>query len=168
MITDRLDQATYGLSALQVLITALQTSLATQPIIVERDAAVLPASTNTAYFTVTGRVLITEIIGEVTIIFDGTVNSIKLINTTDVGADVDMCTALVVTSDAVGTRYNITGDPTDALVETVSGCSIAQAQAMIVPAGTIDLHTTATDTTGSTKWTVHYIKLDSNSSIVVA
>jgi len=154
--------------SLEAIRDRIDTLLATQPMIVERTAAVLPASTNTAYFTVTGRVLITEIIGEVTIIFDGTVNSIKLINTTDVGADVDMCTALVVTSDAVGTRYNITGDPTDALVETVSGCSIAQAQAMIVPAGTIDLHTTATDTTGSTKWTVHYIKLDSNSSIVVA
>ena len=189
LVTDRLDQATYGLSALQVLIAALQTDLdngtdglgalkalidtlttnsETQPQIVERTTAVLPASTNTAYFTVSGRVLITEIIGEVTIIFDGTVNSIKLINTTDVGADVDMCTALVVTSDAVGTRYNITGDPTDALVETTSGCSIAQAQAMIVPAGTIDLHTTATDATGSTKWTIHYIALDSGSSVVVA
>jgi len=189
LVTDRLDQATYGLSALQVLIAALQTDLdngtdglgalkalidtlttnsETQPQIVERTTAVLPASTNTAYFTVSGRVLITEIIGEVTIIFDGTVNSIKLINTTDVGADVDMCTALVVTSDAVGTRYNITGDPTDALVETTSGCSIAQAQAMIVPAGTIDLHTTATDTTGSTKWTIHYIPLDSGSTVVIA
>ena len=245
LVTDRLDQATYGLSALQVLIAALQTDLdngtdglgalkslidglnnistaqvntevdsalntiipasptagsindslskaaggntfdkstdsleairdridtlqETQPKIVERATAVLPASTNTAYFTVSGRVLITEIIGEVTIIFDGTANSIKLINTTTVGADVDMCTALVVTSDAVGTRYNLTGDPTDAMVETTSGPSIAQAQAMIVPDGTIDLHTTATDTTGSTKWTIHYIPLDSGSTIVVA
>jgi len=139
-----------------------------RPLRVSRSTAVLPASTQTAYFTVSGRVIITQIVGEVTIIFDGTVNSIKLINTTTVGADVDMCTALVATSDAVGTRYNITGDPTDAMVETVSGCSVSQAEALMVADGTIDLHTTATDTTGSTKWTVHYIALDEGSTVVVA
>ena len=140
----------------------------TQPKIVERTSAILPASTQTAYFTVTGRVLITQIVGEVTVVFDGTANSLKLIANPTVGADVDLCTATVVTTDAKGTIYNVTGTLGDALVATTSGAVIAQASAILVTAGTIDLDATATDTTGSTKWTVHYIPLDTNSRVVIA
>ena len=139
-----------------------------KPTAVERTAAVLPASTKTAYFTVTGRVLVTQIVGEVTTIFDGTVNSIKLITNPTALADVDLCTALVVTSDAAGTMYTITGTLTDAMIATTSGAVTAQASAVIVAEGTIDLHTTATDTSGATKWTVHYIALDAGSSVAVA
>jgi len=150
------------------LLAALDTINATTPKIVERTAAVLPASTQTAYFTVTGRVLITQIVGEVTTVFDGTANNIKLISNPTVGADVDMCTALSVTSDAVGTRYNITGTPADAMVAATSGVAISQASAIIVPAGTIDLDADATDTTGATKWSLHYIALDDSSTVVTA
>jgi len=141
-------------------------AIETQPIIVSRATAVLPASTQTPYFTVSGRVLITQIVGEVTVVFDGTANDIKLIANPTVGADVDLCTALTVTSDAKGSIYNITGTLTDALVVATSGAVTSQANAVLVTAGTIDLHTTATDTTGSTKWTVHYIPLDTNSTVV--
>ena len=141
---------------------------ATQPKIVERSAAVIPATTATAYFTITGRVLITQIVGEVTTVMDGTVNSLKLIANPTVGADVDLCTATVITSDAEGTIYNITGTVSDALVSTTSGAVISQASAVVVTAGTIDLDATATDTSGATKWTVHYIAIDSGSKVVVA
>ena len=140
----------------------------TSPKIVERVSAILPASTETPYFTITGRVLITQIVGEVTVVFDGTANSIKLISNPTVGADVDLCTALVITADAEGTIYTITGTLGDAMVATTSGAVIAQASAILVTAGTIDLDTTATDATGSSKWTVHYIPLDSGSKIVTA
>ena len=141
-------------------------ALDTTPMIVERATAVLPASTQTPYFTVSGRVLITQIVGEVTVVFDGTANDIKLIANPTVGADVDLCVALTVTGDAEGSIYNITGTLTDALVVATSGAVISQASAVLVTAGTIDLHTTATDTTGSTKWTVHYIPLDEGSTVV--
>jgi len=140
----------------------------TQPRIVERSSAVLPASTETPYFTVVGRVLITQLVGEVTVIFDGTVNSIKLIANPTVGDDVDLCTALVVTDDVVGTFYNITGTITDAMLVATSGALTSQADAILVADGTIDLDATATDTTGSTKWVLHYIPLDPDSSVVVA
>jgi len=135
---------------------------------VERTTAILPATTATPYFTVTGKVLITQIVGEVTVVFDGTANDIKLISNPTVGADVDLCAALTVTSDAVGTFYNVTGTLADAIVATTSGAAISQANSIIVTAGTIDLDATATDTTGSTKWTIHYIPLDIGSSIVTA
>jgi len=140
----------------------------TAAIIVERAAAILPASTQTAYFTVTGRVLITQIVGEVTTVFDGTVNSIKLISNPTVGADVDICAALVVTSDVLGTIYNIDGTFANTMYENTSGAAEAQPNPFIVAAGTIDLDATATDTTGATKWTIHYIPLDSGSTIVTA
>jgi len=140
----------------------------TQPKIVERSAAVIPATTQTPYFTIIGRVLITQIVGEVTTVMDGTVNSLKLIVNPTVGADVNLCTATVITSDALGTVYNITGTLADAFVATTSGAVISQASAVLVTAGTIDLDATATDTTGATKWTVHYIPIDAGSKVVVA
>ena len=136
--------------------------------IVERAAAILPASTQTAYFTVTGRVLITQIVGEVTVVFDGTANNIKLISNPTVGADVDMCAALAVTSDVLGTVYTITGTLANAMVATTSGAVTEQATGILVTAGSIDLDADATDTTGSSKWTVHYIPLDAASSVVAA
>jgi len=141
-------------------------AIETQPIIVSRATAILPASTQTPYFTVSGRVLITQIVGEVTVVFDGTANDMKLVANPTVGADVDLCTALTVTSDAKGSIYTITGTLTDALVVATSGAVTSQANAVLVADGTIDLHTTATDTTGSTKWTVHYIPLDKGSTVV--
>ena len=140
----------------------------TAAIIVERAAAILPASTQTAYFTVTGRVLITQIVGEVTTDFDGTINSIKLIYNPTVGADVDICAALSVSLDAKGTISTIDGTVSNAMSENTSGAAEAQPNPFIVAAGTIDLDATATDTTGATKWTIHYIPLDSGSTVVTA
>jgi hypothetical protein len=139
-----------------------------EQLIVERAGAILPATTQTPYFTVTGRVIVTQIIGEVTVVFDGTANSMKLISNPTVGSDVDLCAAVVATSDAVGTLYNITGTLANAMIATTSGAVQAQPNGILVTAGTIDLHTTATDTTGSTKWTVHYIPVDEGSKIVTA
>jgi len=149
------------------LLTIMTVGLAAATTIVERGAAVLPASTQTPYFTVTGRVIITQLVGEVTTIFDGTVNSIKLIITPTVGAPVDLCAALVVTSDAAGTMYNL-GGIGDPLVESTSGGMDGQPGTIIVADGTIDLDATATDATGSTKWTIHYIPLDEMSMIEAA
>lgn len=137
----------------------------TRPRIVEKSTVIIPDTTQTAYFTVTGRVLITQIIGEVTTEISATETSIKLVSNPTVGADVNLCAATAITSDVVGTVYNITGTLADALVVTTSGAVIAQANTIFVAAGTIDLHSTATQT-GYAKWTLHYIPLDSGSSVV--
>ena len=135
---------------------------------ITRAAAVLPATTQTPYFTVVGKVRILQIVGEITTVFDGTANDIKLVANPTVGADVDMCVALTVTSDTLGTIYTITGTLGDALIATPSGAVPEQATGVIVAAGSIDLDATATDTTGATKWTVQYVSLDPGSSVVAA
>ena len=53
------------------------------------------------------------------------------------------------------------------MVATTSGAAASQAAAVLVTAGTIDLSASASKT-GQTKWTVHYIPLDNNSTVVTA
>jgi len=151
-------------------LSSLSSSVSGQmvPSRVVRTPSVLPASTQTPYFTVTGKVLITQIVGEVTTVFDGTVNSLKLIANPTVGADVDLCTALVVTSDAAGTMYSLTGTFANAMIASTSGAFEAQANPIVVAAGSIDLDATATDATGATKWTLLYIPLESGAGITAA
>jgi len=147
------------------LTTALATLNATAKRIVSRTTATLPATTQTPYFTVTGRVLVTQIVGEVTTIIQDQECSIDLWSNPTVGADVALCTATEIKTDAVGTLYTITGTLTDALIATTSGAVTSQANAILVTDGSIDLKTSATNT-GATKWTIHYVPLDSGSTIV--
>ena len=139
----------------------------TSPIIVERPSAIIPDTTQTPHFTITGRVIVTQIVGEVTVIVDSTATDIKLIANPTVGADVDLCAAVTITDDAVGTLYTITGTLADAMIATTSGAVGVQVGGILVTAGTIDLDSTATQT-GYTKWTLHYIPLDKNSKVIIA
>jgi len=138
-----------------------------EPRIVERASALLPQTAQTPYFTVSGRVLVTQIVGEVTVIIAGAANSAKLIANPTVGADADLCAAVAITDDAVGTMYVLTGTMVDAMIAATSGAAQAQHGALLVAAGTIDLDCTANNT-GETKWTLHYIPLDPGSRVVAA
>tara|TARA_Y100000034_G_C6905929_1_gene420363 strand:- start:371 stop:814 length:444 start_codon:yes stop_codon:yes gene_type:complete len=135
--------------------------------IVMRDTAALPQTAQAALFTVTGRVIVTQIVGEVTTVIETKANATKLVANPTVGADVDLCATDDITADAVGTLYSITGTLANAMVATTSGAFVAQAAPTVVADGTIDLNCAASNT-GSVKWTVHYIPLDNGSSVVVA
>jgi hypothetical protein len=134
---------------------------------VARAAASLPQTTQTPYFTVTGRCMVLKIIGEVTTVVQAQANSIKLISNPTVGADVDMCAALDINADAVGTLYTVTGTLSDAMVATTSGAVQSQLTGIDVAAGTIDLDATASST-GATKWVVHYVPIDDGATITTA
>jgi len=156
----------YALTSTE-LTTALTNLNATVPRIVSRTTATLPATTQTPYFTVTGRVLVTQIVGEVTTEVQAQACNMDLWSNPTVGADVALCAVVDINGDAVGTLYAITGTVTDAMISATSGAFTAQASALVVTAGTIDLKTSATNT-GATKWTLHYIPLDSGSTVVAA
>lgn len=168
LATDRLDNGTYGLDALKTLINAIQS---TQPVIVERSATTLPQGVpgQTAYFTVSGRILLLNIVLETTVQIEGVAVSIKLVANPSLGgaADVDLCAAVVVNADIVGTMYNITGTLADAMIATTSGAMISQANAIVLADGTIDLHTDI-NATGEIKVTAHYVALDAGSTLVTA
>jgi len=140
----------------------------TQPKIVERSATTLPQTAQTAYFTVTGRVLITQIVGEVITANIGGVETLaELISNPTTLADANICAQLDINGDLIGTFYTLSGTLADAMIATTSGAVAAQSAPILVSAGTIDLKTSSS-TTGQTKWTVHYIPLDSGSSVAEA
>jgi hypothetical protein len=134
---------------------------------VARATAALPATTAGALFTVTGKVKLIDIVGEVTTVIQTQANDTKLIANPTVGADVDLCAALDITAGAVGTMYNITGTLASAMVATASGAFVAQAAPVIVAAGTIDLDCAATNT-GEVKWVVNYEPIDPGAKIIAA
>ena len=132
-----------------------------------RASATLPATAATPYFTVTGRVKIHDIIGEVTTIVQTQACNAKLIANPTVGANVDMCAVLDITAAAVGANFTITGTLANAMVKTTSGCGVAQAAPLLVTAGTIDLSTAATNT-GATKWLVRWEPIDPGAMVIAA
>lgn len=144
---------------------------------VSKAAFTLPASTSTEIFTVAGgRVLITSLVGEVTTVLGGTATSLNVtLDPTGANAVADLAAATVVTSDAVGTLYSVTGAPLDLLSAAAVGntqlpnyvASVLVGRGFVVPAGSILLKTSATNT-GATKWDLTYIPYDDGASVVAA
>lgn len=132
-----------------------------------RASSSLPATTATPYFTVTGKVKILNIIGEVTTVFQAQANAVKLIANPTVGADVDLCTTVEGNAAAVGSLFTITGTLANAMIKTVSGAVPSQASPVIVTAGSIDFSAAATST-GATKWTVIYEPIDAGAMVIAA
>lgn len=135
--------------------------------VTNRAPATLPATAGTAYFTVTGKVKIYNIIGEVTTAVQAQANAIKLIATPTVGAAVDLCATVESNAAALGSLFTITGTLANAMIKTVSGAVPSQASPVIVTAGTIDLSTAATNT-GATKWTVVWEPLEPGAAVFAA
>lgn len=132
-----------------------------------RATAALPATTQSAIFTVTGRVQLVDIIGEVTTVIQTQADNLKLVSNPTVGADVDICAVKDVTAAAVGTQLSITGTFATAMVQTASGAFVRQAASTIIAAGTLDLSASATNT-GSVKWTARYIPVDPGARMIAA
>jgi hypothetical protein len=133
----------------------------------ERATAALPQTATGALFTVTGNIIIVDIVGEVTTVIETQANATKLTANPTVGADVDLCATLDITAKAAGSTMNITGTLANAMVNVAGGAAIAQAGRVIVHAGTIDLICAASNT-GAIKWTLHWIPVDKTSNVVAA
>lgn len=124
-----------------------------------RATAALPQTDAEALFTVTGRIELVSIIGEVTTVIQTQANNTKLVANPTVWADVDLCAVNDISADAVWTIYSITWTLADAMVATTSGAGVYQAASLIVAAGTIDLNCAASNT-WSVKWMVQYRPID--------
>ena len=135
---------------------------------VERDAASLPQTTDDALFTISGgRVLITQIVGEVTTVIQTQANNTKIkYNPTGAGADTDLCAVLNISADAVGTYYGITGTVGDAMIDGIRMVK-GQVAPLVLEEGDIELDCAASNT-GAIKWTIWYIPLDNGAAIEAA
>lgn len=138
---------------------------------VERATAALPQTAAAAIFTIsTGRVLITSIVGEVTTVIQTQADNTKLtFDPTDAGATQDLCAVLDITADAVGTMYSITGTPGTALQDALNFVppNKALANPILLKPGQILLDCAASNT-GSVKWTITYIPVDTGATVVAA
>lgn len=138
---------------------------------VSKATAALPATTTAALFTITGgRVLVTNIIGEVTTVIQTQADATKLqFDPTDAGATQDLCATTDITADAVGTMYSITGTPAGVLQDALNFLSADKvlARGIVLKPGSILLNCAATNT-GSVKWDLTYVPLDTGASVAAA
>jgi hypothetical protein len=135
---------------------------------VDRATASLPATTQSAIFTVTGgRVLVTSLVGEVTTAIQNQACNLKITANPTTGTDVDIAANLNVQADEAGCLYGITGLFSDALVGANAGATVAPRNPVVLPVGTLDLVTSATNT-GSVKWSITYVPLDNGASVAAA
>lgn len=135
---------------------------------VSKTAATLPASTSQALFTITGgRIVVVGIFGEVTVAVQAQACNTKLISTPTTGTAVDMCAVVDITGKELGALMGITGLPSDAMVVTNAGLCPWPYRQQVLPIGTINLNTAATNT-GATKWDLFYLPLDTGAVAVSA
>lgn len=132
-----------------------------------RQTATLPQTTTTPIFTVTGRVLIREIIGQVTTVVQAQADATKLTAVPTVGSATDICATGDINAAAVGTQLFITGTLATALQISAGGAQALQATGVVVQAGTINLNCAASNT-GAVKWLVDYEAIDPGAMIIAA
>lgn len=133
---------------------------------VDRDTANLLNGVD--LFTIAGgRVLVTQIVGEVTTVMETKTINLKLTANPTTGTSTDMCANLDMTAAEAGTLLTISGTEADALRKGSSGSVVAQNNPVVVAIGAIEATVGATHT-GSIKWSLWYIPLDDGASVVAA
>ncbi len=134
----------------------------------ERGTAVLTGGTNDLFTISGGRILVTQILGELTIVMQALASSIRLIANPTTGTTRNMCANLLVNAYAEGDLLGITGVNTDAMLPPASsGVLEGQTFGVIVQEGVISLVDDLANT-GSIKWTLKWIPLDTGAAVVAA
>lgn len=147
---------------------------------VDDAAAALVQNDSVNLFTVSGGlVLVRALIGEVTTVIGANAISVNYRFTKTGGSAVAISGPTVVTSDAVGTLYGITGVAVDLLsAQKVGGTEIPlttylnlfpSSQGIVLPAGTLSILSTNADPDGGAlKHSLWYIPLDDGASVAAA
>lgn len=137
---------------------------------VEEPAAVLPATAIAHLFTVAGgRVIVTGLIGQCTVVNSATATTVSVGVTPTVGtaSAVSLASAVAITSKEVGTLVSLGATAGAALIVGGNAGAVGVVQGntgYVVQPGTVDITTSATNT-GAWKWTLFYIPLDDGASV---
>lgn len=132
--------------------------------LVVRPAQVLPATTTTTYFNITGQVLITSIIGVVTTTTTATATTLTINAVNTAGAPtlaIGTATSIASLNAGVVLALPTVGGAISTLTYGI------QNNEFVLGAGSIQMVTSATNT-GATKWYVNYVSLDSGASVTAA
>jgi len=137
---------------------------------VDRATSTLPATGDLSIFTVSGgRIILTSLLGEVTVAIQAQANAIKVKSVPTTGTAKDLSATLDINAFEVGALISLDGT---ALSTTLSGTNAGGALALrgvgiFVPIGAIKYNTAATNT-GSIKWSMTYIPYDDLATVVAA
>lgn len=136
---------------------------------VEEPAAVLPATATGHIFLVSGgRVVVTSLVGQVTTVCSATATTVSVGTTPTVGTanTTGLATATAITSLEVGSLVSIPLTKGALQVGSNGGAAvqIMGDGGLVVPAGNIDIVTSATNT-GAFKWTLTYYPYDDGASV---
>lgn len=134
---------------------------------VARAAAALPATATEPIFTIAGgEVLVTMIYGKVgTVIQTQACNTKLQSNPTATGSSVDICANLDITAKTADSLFNVVGVLATALGNGMA--VVGPTNPLILPTGTIDLVTAATNT-GTVAWFCYYIPLIEGATVTAA
>lgn len=136
---------------------------------VTRAAALLPATTQGAIFTVAGgKVLVTSLVGEVVQAMPATTNTLKITGNPTSGTDVDWTSATSTASKEAGSIISLPVTAGGALAVANAGGGNAVGPFFVAQIGTIDLVTSGTAATGTVKWSLTYIPIDTGASVSAA
>jgi len=114
-----------------------------------------------------GRVLVRQILGEVTTLMETKTINFKLTSDPDTGTTTDLCGNLDLTAAEVGSLLTISGVVATAMQIGKSGSVIGQLFPIPVAAGAIKAVVGATHT-GSIKWDIWYVPLDEGAYVEAA
>ena len=134
----------------------------------ERATAVITAATVNLFTVSGGRIVVTQILGEITTVIQALATNIRLQANPTIGTTRQMCVDRNIAAYAQGDLLGITGVNTDQMIPPASsGVLEAQTFGVIVQEGTIDLISDAAPT-GSVMWTLKWVPIDTGAAVVAA
>lgn len=134
----------------------------------DRAAALLPQTTNTPYFTVSGgRVIVNMLLGQVTVVLVAGTNNAKWIAVPTTGSNVDLCATVDTASLEVGGKLVVPGVAATAMTKANAGAIIAASNSIIVDPGTLNFSCDASKA-GQIKWSIFWTPFDDGAFIVTA
>lgn len=134
----------------------------------ERATAVITAATVNIFTITGGRIIVTQILGEITTVIQNIPVNVRLQANPTTGTIRNICANLNIQAYAAGDLLGITGINIDPMIPPASaGVLEAQTMGVIVQEGTIDLISDAAPT-GSVKWTLKWMPFDTGAAVAAA
>jgi hypothetical protein len=134
---------------------------------VDRAADDVPHTTQEAIFDIVGgRVLMTGILGEVTVQL-GAVGNLSLESNPTTGTTTAITNVVASNVNEVGTLISITGTVGDAMLCAAAGGVRMMTSPVVLPAGTLEFKASAT-AAGDVKWSIWYLPLDDGAYVTAA
>jgi len=133
-----------------------------------RAATTLPQTTAFAIFNIVGgKVLMTSIVGEITVIL-GAVGNMGLEENPTAGTTELICAVVAAGTYAAGDTMGITGIAANAMIPALTGGIPAMTtRGVVLRVGTLDWRLSASST-GAMSWLMTYIPLDDGAYVTVA